>query len=63
MTTTSEGTVTCPTATVQPDGEPHTIVGCGSTNVSEDASEPGLYDCLDCGIWFQPTQEGSHDEH
>ena len=47
----------CPTATTQPNGTPHTIVGCGSTNVVRDESEPNLWDCLDCGIWFDPSQE------
>ena len=48
--------VTCPTAPTQPDGAPHTIIGCGSTNV-EGPDDEGLYDCLDCGIWFNPTKE------
>ena len=50
--------ITCPTATTMPDGTPHTIVGCGSTNVQEDDSEQGLYDCGDCGIFFAPALEG-----
>lgn len=50
-------TVTCPTATVRPDGTPHTVVGCGSANVQRDDAEPHLFDCLDCGIWFDPSAE------
>lgn len=46
--------ITCPTATHTPDGTPHTIIGCGSTNVERDPSEHNLYDCLDCGICFTP---------
>lgn len=34
-----------------PDGGPMSLEGCGSDNVSE-RDEEGLYDCLDCGIWF-----------
>lgn len=48
--------ITCPTSTAQPNGSTHTIVGCGSTNVSGPDDE-GLYDCLDCGIWFDPALE------
>jgi hypothetical protein len=49
--------VRCPTTRITTDGTEHTIVGCGSTNVVEDTSEPGLYDCRDCGIWFHPATE------
>lgn len=49
--------VTCPTARLAPDGTPHTVIGCGSTRVVEDPTEPGLYDCLDCGIFFTPALE------
>ena len=27
-------------------------VGCGSTNVQRDDTEPSIFDCLDCGLWF-----------
>ncbi len=27
------------------------LVGCGSTNLSEEDDE-GLFDCLDCGLFF-----------
>jgi len=47
----------CPTAPLAEDGTPHTIIGCGSTNTVQDESEPQLWDCLDCGIWFNPDQE------
>lgn len=50
----------CPTDPIQPDGQPHTIIGCGSTNVVEDESEPGMYDCLDCGIWFKGEAKMMH---
>lgn len=51
------GPISCPTAARAPDGTPHAIIGCGSDRVVEDASEPGLYDCLDCGLWFRPAEE------
>ncbi len=51
-------TITCPTAPETIDGVPHTIIGCGSANVSGPDDE-GLYDCLDCGIWFNPAEEPS----
>lgn len=50
--------VRCPTSEVTPDGEQHTVVGCGSTNIVQDESEPNIWDCLDCGIWFDPSREG-----
>lgn len=49
--------VRCPTDPLMPDGTAHTIIGCGSERVVEDDSEPGLFDCLDCGIFFRPDQE------
>lgn len=33
------------------------VVGCGSTNTRWNKSE-GVYDCLDCGIWFLPRSAG-----
>lgn len=44
--------VRCPSADTATDGTAHTILGCGSANVVEDESEPGTFDCLDCGICF-----------
>ena len=43
--------VRCPTNPLRADGTRHTIDGCGSTNL-EGPDHEGLYDCLDCGIWF-----------
>jgi hypothetical protein len=48
--------IRCPTDPLMPSGEEHTIVGCGSENV-EGPDEEGLFDCLDCGIWFDPKRE------
>jgi hypothetical protein len=48
--------VTCPTATHDVDGTPHSIIGCGSDDVSEPDDE-GLVDCFSCGIWFHPESE------
>lgn len=48
--------IRCPTSTRTPDGTLHSIIGCGSTNVTGPDDE-GLYDCGDCGIWFDPTVE------
>ena len=45
--------VTCPLGDIQENGEPHTIVGCGSTDVHGPDDE-GLYDRGSCGVWFQP---------
>ena len=45
----------CPTSKETADGDPHAVIGCGSSNVQGPDHE-GLYDCLDCGVWF------SHDE-
>lgn len=47
-----DGIVRCPTSTHMPGGTPHSIIGCGSTNVQEDDPEPGMFDCRDCGIFF-----------
>ena len=38
--------VRCP-----PSGDGHKLEDCGSPNV-EGPDFEGLYDCLDCGIWF-----------
>lgn len=48
-----KGEVICP-STRRCKGD---VVGCGSTNVRWDAAE-GVYDCLDCGIWFLPKSAG-----
>lgn len=32
------------------------MTGCGSTNVA-GPDDDGIYDCLDCGVFFDPTQE------
>lgn len=52
--------VTCPTSPITTrllDGKRlnHTIIGCGSYNVFRDEIE-GLYDCLDCGIFFDAEE-------
>lgn len=39
----------CPTS-------PAGIIGCGSERVTEPDFE-GIVDCLDCGIFFDPTKE------
>lgn len=49
---------TCPTAPTQPNGEPHTIIGCGAT-FEEVPDHEGLVDCPECGIWFKPEEEAS----
>jgi predicted RNA-binding Zn-ribbon protein involved in translation (DUF1610 family) len=46
----------CPTWPVAPDGTPHTVTGCGSTNVQWDEDDQ-VYDCLNCGIFFDPKGE------
>ena len=33
------------------------VVGCGSFNTVQDPDEPSLWDCHDCGIWFDPDLE------
>jgi hypothetical protein len=52
----------CPTATeyIDPEGNlrQHTIIGCGSPNVIGPDVE-GLWDCLECGIFFRPEKENS----
>ena len=56
MTTTT--TITCPTSEKLADGTLATILGCGSTNVT-GPDDDGLFDCLDCGIWFDPARESA----
>lgn len=34
------------------------LEGCGSTNL-QGPDEEGLYDCLDCGLWF--TEEAAEE--
>lgn len=52
---------TCPTTVWTAEGAVHTIVGCGSSNTRRDDLEP-LWDCLDCGIWFDPAQEEASND-
>lgn len=50
-------TPTCPATSHHRNGGEHvehTVVGCGSTNVSWDGQE--MFDCLDCGIFFTPAE-------
>jgi hypothetical protein len=49
-------TMTCPTSPLTADGTPHSIIGCGSTNVTGPDFE-GLWDCHSCGIWWDPALE------
>lgn len=49
--------LTCPAVTTTSEGETHTIVGCGSSNLQRDDIEPQVFDCLNCGIWFDPNRE------
>lgn len=51
-----EEAVTCPTDPLQTNGEPHTVIGCGSGEVAGPDDE-GLYDCLACGMFFDPKRE------
>ena len=51
-------TITCPTSEKLADGTLATILGCGSTNVT-GPDDDGLFDCLDCGIWFDPARESA----
>lgn len=44
-------TYCCPTAPQTPEGEPHTIIGCGSVFEAEPDDE-GIIDCPHCGLWF-----------
>ena len=51
-------TITCPTSEKLPDGTLAWILGCGSANVT-GPDDDGLFDCLDCGIWFDPARESA----
>lgn len=53
----------CPTNKTKSDGTPHTSVGCGSTNLKQDPSEPQTWDCLDCGMWFDPSKEPDDNDN
>jgi hypothetical protein len=44
--------VRCPT-TMSGD-----LTGCGSSNVT-GPDEEGIYDCLDCGLWFHDSEAES----
>lgn len=48
--------IACPASRLSATGFAYEVVGCGSTNVSGPDSE-GLYDCNDCGMWFDPRRE------
>jgi hypothetical protein len=52
----------CPTTPHDAHGNPHTVIGCGSTNTTEPDDE-GLVDCGDCGIWFDPTRESITEDN
>lgn len=54
-------TITCPASLYTDDGEPHTIIGCGSTDVVGPDDE-GFYDCRNCGMWFRPEFKGIAEE-
>lgn len=64
---TADMVIRCPTT--EPDGSPcQSIPGCGSCNVL--LSDDGMYDCCDCGIFFEdyaadpPHRLGSsYDNH
>jgi hypothetical protein len=50
--------IRCPNWSNEKDLRPgeEVLLGCGSTNI-EGPDKEGLYDCLDCGIWFLPEEE------
>lgn len=48
--------VRCPTSPWTPEGEHHTIIGCGSSDIVGPDDE-GLYDCRSCGMWWNPLSE------
>lgn len=50
-------TYTCPTSTMDEDGMPHTIIGCGRSFEAEPDADDGLVDCPLCGIFFNPALE------
>lgn len=50
--------LTCPEGTVADNGEAHTIIGCGSTNIVLDSD--GQFDCGECGIFWIERLEGRH---
>lgn len=51
----------CPTNSISwLDERPHTVVGCGSSNVFRNEEE-GIVECAECGIWFDPTREDPAD--
>jgi len=33
---------------------PHRCPECGSSNISDEADDEGLLDCMNCGIWWNP---------
>lgn len=46
----------CPTTITDIEGRLNPIIGCDSKHVVGPDDE-GLYDCLDCGMWFTPDKE------
>jgi hypothetical protein len=44
--------VTCPTSVQDGIDPADQIIGCGSANIAGPDFE-GLYDCLNCGMWFR----------
>jgi hypothetical protein len=59
VSTESPALVRCPTAATAVDGTPHTVIGCGAS-IPDIRDDEGLVDCLACGIWFDPDEEGQH---
>ena len=49
--------IRCPKpSTATPEQRRMKLEGCGSANVTGPDDE-GLYDCLDCGLWFKQEEE------
>ena len=59
MSADKAGMVRCPTVATMPDGTPHTTIGCGAL-IPDVRDDDGFVDCLVCGIWFNPDEEGQH---
>ena len=45
-----------------PEEETMQCPECNSTNVTADADHEGLYDCLNCGVWFDEREPGALEE-
>jgi hypothetical protein len=54
--TSTMDTYTCPTNPLQPNGEPHTIIGCGRSFEAVPDDE-GIIDCPHCGMFWHPAGE------